>query len=76
MSGYKVYDKVWLMINNTPQRWLIYSVTESMALMKTSTNTTYAVVNGLLGAGVGGNKEISVGSELLFDTKEELLGSL
>lgn len=72
----KVYDKVWVMINNKPKEMLIFAVTESMDHFKTGSDLHYNIVVDTFGVGWGNNEGIQLSEDIIFDTKQELLESL
>lgn len=49
-QGHRVYDKVWVMRNNSPAKMVIYGVSEEMNLMKTGTDLYYLLAASKVGA--------------------------
>lgn len=70
----KVYDKVWVMENNKPTPKMVYSITNEMNHMKNGVDIVYRFVDGLVGA--CSTSSVLYKSDLIFDSKEELIQSL
>jgi len=76
MKRRKVYDKVWVMRNNSPREMMIFSVLECMNYNKRGTDVYYGIVEGTWGAGLGNNEGHLTAEAIVFDTKEDLLDTL
>lgn len=75
-SEFAVYEKVWIMENNSPKKKIVFAVVESMNFSKTGTSIHYKLVNSCIGAGWGNNEGIRREEKDIFPTKKALLGSL
>ena len=69
---YKVYDKVWIMINNMPTEMLVYAIVEEMGFTKRDTDLTYRLVSSTCGA----TFEKSISASTVHSTKRALIESL
>lgn len=72
----KVYDKVWIMENNTPVEKLVFAIVESMDFSKRGSEFHCHLVNEKCGAGWGNNEGIQRSLRDVYTTKKELLSSL
>ncbi len=73
---HKVYDTVWVMSNNIPQKKQVFAVVESMDYAKKETELFYHVVNGTVGAGWGTDSGTKLPPHKVFESKKALLESL
>lgn len=73
---FKVYEQVWVVLDNKPQQMMIYDITEVMNLSKSGTDFHYRLVGGKYSAGFGSNKPMRFATNKMFNTKDELLDSL
>ena len=77
--NFSVYEKVWIMENNTPTKKIVFAIVESMDYFKVGTKIHYQLVNSRVGGASWGNYEgirRSRTEHTMFPTKEALLGSL
>ena len=72
---FKVYNQVWVILDNKPQQLMIYDITEVMNLSKIGTDFRYRLVRGKYSAGFGNNKPMRFATNKMFLTKEELVNS-
>ena len=72
----KVYDTVWVMVNNKPVRKQIFAIVESMDYGKQGTEFYYHIVNSTIGAGWGNDSGDRFSFDKVFASKRELLDSL
>ena len=75
-TRFKVYDKVWVMLNNSPTELIVFAVVESMGYWKVDTEMFYHLVGSRIGAGWGNNEGARYEPEKVFGSKEELLESI
>jgi len=77
MKRRNVYQTVWIMKDNKPQKMMVYSIIECMNYLKNDVDVFYNFVYGTFVAGFEGcDIHEKVPESRVYDSKEELLESL
>lgn len=76
MREFKVYDDVWVMRNNRPERVMIYSVEESMNHWKNGVEKSYKIVHGKMSADTPNNPAFGYSANKIFRSRSDLIKEL